>query len=159
MKVLSAQQLYEADQLTIKNGAITADDLMERAATLCFQWIHNKLQGNSVVIQIFCGTGNNGGDGLVIARHLKQHGYNVHIYIVNCGNKRSDAFLVNYERLKEIGVWPEMITCKSEFPKVSENDMIIDAIFGLGLSRSPEGVIKETIQFINNSNSYVLSIT
>lgn len=158
MKVLSAQQLYEADQITIKNGAITADDLMERAATLCFQWIHNRLQGNSVPIQIFCGTGNNGGDGLVIARHLKQHGYEVHTYIVNCGNKRSDAFLVNYERLKELGVWPEMITCSSEFPKIAENEMIIDAIFGLGLSRSPEGVIKETIQFINSINSYVLSI-
>ncbi len=158
MKVLSAQQLYKADQITIKKGGITAVELMERAATLCFQWIHNRLQGNSVPIQIFCGTGNNGGDGLVIARHLKQHGYDVHTFIVNCGNKRSDEFLANYERLKEIGVWPEMITCSSEFPKVAEDDMIIDAIFGLGLSRSPEGILKETIQFINNTNSYVLSI-
>lgn len=158
MKVLSAQQLYKADQITIKKGGITAVDLMERAATLCFQWIHNRLQGNSVPIQIFCGTGNNGGDGLVIARHLKQHGYDVHTFIINCSNKRSDEFLVNYERLKEIGVWPEMITCSSEFPKVAEDDMIIDAIFGLGLSRSPEGILKETIQFINNTNSYVLSI-
>jgi len=158
MKVLSAQQLYKADQITIKKGGITAVDLMERAATLCFNWIHNRLQGNSVPIQVFCGTGNNGGDGLVIARHLKQHGYDVHTFIVNCGNKRSDAFLANYERLKEIGVWPEMISCSSEFPKVAEDDMIIDAIFGLGLSRSPEGIIKETIQFINNTNSFVLSI-
>ena len=158
MKVLSAQQLYKADQITIKKGGITAVDLMERAATLCFKWIHNRLQGNSVPIQVFCGTGNNGGDGLVIARHLKQHGYDVHTFIVNCGNKRSDAFLANYERLKEIGVWPEMISCSSEFPKVAEDDMIIDAIFGLGLSRSPEGIIKETIQFINNTNSFVLSI-
>jgi hydroxyethylthiazole kinase-like uncharacterized protein yjeF len=158
MKVLSAQQLYKADQITIKKGGITAVDLMERAATLCFKWIHNRLQGNSVPIRVFCGTGNNGGDGLVIARHLKQHGYDVHTFIVNCGNKRSDAFLANYERLKEIGVWPEMISCSSELPKVEEDDMIIDAIFGLGLSRSPEGIIKETIQFINNTNSYVLSI-
>jgi len=158
MKVLSAQQLYKADQITIKKGGITAVDLMERAATLCFNRIHNRLQGNSVPIQVFCGTGNNGGDGLVIARHLKQHGYDVHTFIVNCGNKRSDAFLANYERLKEIGVWPEMISCSSEFPKVAEDDMIIDAIFGLGLSRSPEGIIKETIQFINNTNSFVLSI-
>ena len=158
MKVLSAQQLYKADQITIKKGGITAVDLMERAATLCFNWIHNRLQGNSVPIQVFCGTGNNGGDGLVIARHLKQHGYDVHTFIVNCGNKRSDAFLANYERLKEIGVWPEMISCSSEFPKVAEDDMIIDAIFGLGLSRGPEGIIKETIQFINNTNSFVLSI-
>ena len=158
MKILSAQQLYEADRITIKNGNLTEIDLMERAATLCFQWINNRLQGNNVPIHVFCGTGNNGGDGLVIARHLGQHGYHVKTYIVNCGNKRSDAFLVNYERLKEIGVWAEMITCRSEFPTITENDMIIDAIFGLGLKRSPEGVLKETIQFINSTNAYILSI-
>jgi len=158
MKILSAKQLYEADQITIKKGKITSIDLMERAATGCFQWIHNRLQGDSVPIQVFCGTGNNGGDGLVIARHLKQYGYNVNTYIINCSNKRSEEFLANYDRLKELGVWPEMITCSSEFPVVSENEMVIDAIFGLGLSRSPEGVLKETIQLINNSNAYVLSI-
>ena len=158
MKILSAKQLYEADQTTIKKGDVTSLDLMERAATSCFQWIHNRLQGNTIPIQIFCGTGNNGGDGLVIARHLKQYGYNVNTYIVNCSNKRSEAFLANYEHLKEIGVWPEMITCSSEFPKITSNDMVIDAIFGLGLSRSPDGVLKETIQFINALDAYVLSI-
>ncbi len=158
MKILSAKQLYKADQITVEKGKITSLDLMERVATACFQWIHNRLQGDSVTIQVFCGTGNNGGDGLVIARHLKQHGYNVNTHVINCSNKRSEAFLDNYERLKEIGIWPEMITCSSEFPKISENDMIIDAIFGLGLSRSPESVLKETIQYINASNAYVLSI-
>ncbi|HHC78619.1 MAG TPA: NAD(P)H-hydrate dehydratase [Flavobacteriia bacterium] len=158
MKILTAKQLYEADQITIKKGNITSVDLMERAATLCFQWIHNRLQGNSVPIHVFCGTGNNGGDGLVIARHLKKYGYHVNTYVINCNNKRTEEFLENYEHLKEMGVWPEMITCTSEFPDVSENDMIVDAIFGLGLSRNPEGILKETIQFINGTNAYVLSI-
>jgi len=157
-KILSAKQLYKADIITIKNGDITFIDLMEHVGDLCFQWIHNRLQGSQVAIQVFCGTGNNGGDGLVIARYLKQHGYNVNTYIINCDNKRSDAFLQHYERLKEIGVWPEMITCKSEFPEVTKNDMVVDAIFGLGLSRSPEGLLKETIQVINTTNAYVLSI-
>ena len=98
------------------------------------------------------------GDGLVIARHLKQHGYNVKTHIINCGNERSEVFLKNYDRLKEIGVWAEMITCESELPQLSENDMIVDAIFGLGLSRKPENLIKEVIQHINASNAYVLSI-
>ncbi len=158
MKILTAKQLYEADQITVKKGNITSVDLMERAATLCFQWIHNRLQGNSVPIHVFCGTGNNGGDGLVIARHLKKYGYHVNTYVINCNNKRTEEFLENYEHLKEMGVWPEMITCTSEFPNVSENDMIVDAIFGLGLSRNPEGILKETIQFINGTNAYVLSI-
>ena len=158
MKILTAEQLYQADQVTIKKGQMTSADLMERAATLCFQWIHNRLQGGNVAIKVFCGTGNNGGDGLVIARHLKQHGYNVSTYVVNCSNKRSQDFLTNYERLKEMGVWPEMITCKTELPELSENDMIIDAIFGLGLTRPPKDVLKEVITHINASNAYVLSI-
>ncbi len=157
-KILSAKQLYTADAITVKKNNISYMDLMEHAGTQCFQWIHNRLQGDPVTIQVFCGTGNNGGDGLVIARHLKQHGYNVNSYIINCSNDRSEAFLQNYERLKEIGVWSEMITCSSEFPKISENDMIIDAIFGLGLSRSPENLLKEVIQQINDSNAYILSI-
>jgi len=158
MKVLSAEQLYEADEITIKKGAITSPDLMEHAATICFQWIHNRLNGNNIPIHIFCGTGNNGGDGLVIGRHLKQHGYNVHVHVINCSNKRTKDFLTNYDRLKEIGVWPAMITCKSELPTLSEDVMIVDAIFGLGLSRPPKDVLKEVIQHINASNAYILSI-
>ncbi|PID71361.1 MAG: bifunctional ADP-dependent NAD(P)H-hydrate dehydratase/NAD(P)H-hydrate epimerase [Flavobacteriales bacterium] len=157
-KILSAKQLYEADAATIKNNDIEYIDLMEHVGVLCFNWIHSRLQGNPVVVRIFCGTGNNGGDGLVIARHLHQHGYHVKIYVLNCGNNRTDLFIKNYERLKEIGVWPEMITCTSGFPEVSENDMVIDAIFGLGLSRPPQDLLKVAIQFINNTNAFVLSV-
>lgn len=158
MKVLSAAQQYEADKITIAKGAITSADLMEHAATICFQWIHNRLQGNNIPIHVFCGTGNNGGDGLVIGRHLKQHGYNVHVYVINCSNVRTQDFLTNYDRLKEIGVWPEMVTCKTDLPELSEDIMIIDAIFGLGLTRPPKDVLKEVIQHINAANAYVLSV-
>ena len=158
MKILSAAQQYEADKITITKGAITSADLMEHAATICFQWIDNRLQGNSIPIYVFCGTGNNGGDGLVIGRHLKQHGYTVHVYVINCSNERTQDFLTNYERLKEMGVWPEMVTCKTELPELSEDVMIIDAIFGLGLTRPPEDVLKEAIQHINATNAYVLSV-
>lgn len=157
-KILSVKQLYEADKVTVEKNNISFIDLMEHVGTLCFEWIHARLQGGQVNIQVFCGTGNNGGDGLVIARHLKQYGYNVKTHIINCGNERSESFLKNYDRLKEIGVWAEMITCETELPQISENDMVVDAIFGLGLSRKPENLIKEVIQHINASNAYVLSI-
>ena len=52
MKILSAAQLYEADKITIKKGDITSADLMEHAATICFQWIHNRLQGNNIPIHV-----------------------------------------------------------------------------------------------------------
>lgn len=157
-KILTAKQIYKADEVTIKKNNITSLDLMEHASELCFNWIHNRLQGNPLQIHIVCGTGNNGGDGLVIARMLKKHGYNVKIYIVNCGNDRSTDFLTNYERLKELGDWPIMIGNIAEFPEISENDMVIDAIFGIGLNRAPEGLLKDMIMHINKSKAYVLSI-
>ena len=106
MYILSPQQIAKADKATITNNGITSIDLMEHAATQCFQWFHHRLQGQNIKIHVFCGIGNNGGDGLVIARHLFQHGYNVDCYVVNFSDKRTKNFLINYNRLKEIGKWP-----------------------------------------------------
>ena len=157
-KILDPKQIYKADKATIKKNAIGSIDLMEHASDVCFNWIHNRLQGNPLPIHIICGTGNNGGDGLVIARMLKKHGYNSKTYIVNCDNKRSEDFLTNYKRLKELGDWPTMINSKNDLPLIHENAMVIDAIFGIGLNSSPAGLLKETIQHINQSKAYVLSI-
>ena len=157
-KILNAKQLYQADKITLKKNGITSLDLMEYASELCFNWINNRLKGNPIKIHILCGTGNNGGNGLVIARMLKKHGYEIETYVVNCGNKRTAEFLTNYERLKDLGTWPTMLKCDAEFPKITENDMVIDAILGIGINRAPDGLIKEVIQHINKSNAYVLSI-
>ena len=157
IKILSAKQIQKVDQITIQNQNISSLDLMEFASKQCFDWIHNRLQGNSIAIHIFCGTGNNGGDGLVVARMLKKHGYNIEVYIIN-SDKRSQNFLTNYERLKELGDWPNMVEFESDFPLISEDDMVIDAIFGIGLNRSPKGIYKSIIQHINKSEAYVLSI-
>ncbi len=157
-KILNQKQLKKADEITIKNKQITSLDLMEHASKQCFNWIHNRLQGNPIPIHVFCGIGNNGGDGLAIARMLKKHGYNIEVYIVNFSEKRSPDFLKNYERLKELGLWPKTINTTSDLPTISENDMIIDAIFGIGLNKSPNGIAKESIRHINQSNAYILSI-
>lgn len=158
MKILSAKQLKQVNKYTIEKGNLVSSDVMESAASTCFQWIHARLKGNNLPIHVFCGPGNNGGCGLAISRHLKQHGYNVSVYVVNSKKDRTQDFLLNYDRLKEIGLWPEILDADSELPTVTENDMVIDAIFGLGLSRKPAGVFKQVIQHINASNAYVLSI-
>ena len=157
-KILTPEQIQKADAYTIKNEPISSLDLMERASENCFNWINNRLQGNPLPIKVFCGIGNNGGDGLVISRLLHNHGYNVKTYIVNFSKNRSDDFLANYEKLKEYGFWPKMINSEADLPTISENDMVIDAIFGIGLNSSPQGIAKETIKHINASNAYVLSI-
>ena len=102
MKVFSKEQIYEGDKLTAERQKISSTDLMERAGTQIFNWMHTKMQGAQVPIHVFCGIGNNGGDGLVLARHLITHGYNVNTFIINCSDKRSKDFLINYDRIKNV---------------------------------------------------------
>jgi hydroxyethylthiazole kinase-like uncharacterized protein yjeF len=158
MYILTTTQQTLADKATIANNGITSLDLMENAASQCFQWLHNRLQGNPAPIHIFCGIGNNGGDGLVIARHLIEHGYKVFCYVVNFSEKRSPEFLVNYNLLKEMGIWPAVIRNALEFPQIEPEHIVIDAIFGNGLARKPIGFTKKLIQHINNSQAFILSI-
>jgi len=147
-----------ADKATIKKNGITSIKLMERAANLCFQWLQQRVKPNDVKIHIFCGVGNNGGDGLVITRYLMENNYNVTSYIVNFSQKRSKNFLINYEHVKDIGDWPEVISNENEFPDIEENDLVIDALFGHGLSRAPEGFTKKLIQHINQQQVFTLAI-
>ncbi len=158
MYILSPQQTAKADKATIKNTGITSVDLMEFAATCCFNWLHEKLQGKNIKILIFCGIGNNGGDGLVIARLLQQHNYQVNCYIVHFSDKRTEEFLTNYNRLKEIGLMPIELKNEKDFPEITTEDFVIDAIFGNGLTRNPEGLTKKLIQHINRKSTFTLAI-
>lgn len=158
MYILSSKQISEADKATVLKHNITSIDLMEHAATACFHWLHSRLQGQNIKIHVFCGTGNNGGDGLVIARQLHMHGYNVSCYIVNFRNKRTNEFLHNYNKLKELGVWPNVINSENDFPTIAFEDIVIDAIFGNGLSRPPESFTKDLIKYINSTKVFTLAI-
>ena len=110
MKIFSKAQVYEADKITAQRQQISLTDLMERAGTEIFNWMHSRMQGTQVPIHIFCGIGNNGGDGLVVARHLITHGYNVFVYVVNYSEKRSNDFLINYEKVKSVSKdWPKIM--------------------------------------------------
>src|SRR5680860_645094 len=158
MYILSPQQAAKADKATIKNTGITSVDLMEYAATNCFQWLHNNLHGGNIHIHVSCGIGNNGGDGLVIARHLYKHNYKVNCHIVNFSDTRTEEFIVNYNRIKEIGLTPIAIKSENDFPEINVDDIVIDAIFGNGLNRNPESFTKKLIQFINSKKVFTLAI-
>ena len=95
MKLFTAKQIYAADKFTTKKQQISSDELMERAAVQIFNWMHLRMQGAPVKIHLFCGIGNNGGDGIALARHLQEHGYNIAVYVVNYSEKRSKDFLIN----------------------------------------------------------------
>lgn len=159
MNVYAANQLYQADQITIEKQGISSTELMERAATQVFNWFHQRLQGAPVPIHIFCGIGNNGGDGLVLGRLLIEHGYSVHVYIANFTDKRSDDFLENYDRIKEVtNSWPILLRSADDFPAIQQEDIIVDCIFGIGLNRPPEGWVKKLIQYINQQKAFTLAV-
>ncbi len=156
MKILTALQIREADQYTIKNAPIASIDLMERAATKCFDWIKIYVS-SGIAIHVICGPGNNGGDGLVVARLLIQDGFQVKVSVIATG-KFSGDFLQNLDRLKALA--PHVISeIKDANELIIGNDTIlIDALFGTGLSRSPDGLSAAVIQKINTSGKEIISI-
>jgi hydroxyethylthiazole kinase-like uncharacterized protein yjeF len=158
MKILTTSQIRSADEATLKSQDIISVALIERVGTLCFNWIDKQLKGNPVRLLLFCGVRNNGGDGLVIARHLFQHGYNVSCYVVNFSETRSEEFLVNYNLLKELGESSEMINSNEDIPTINEEDIVIDCIFGIGLTRAISGFTNVLIDSINKSKAYTLAI-
>jgi hydroxyethylthiazole kinase-like uncharacterized protein yjeF len=159
MKIFSKAQIYEGDKLTSERQNISSTDLMERAGIEIFNWMHMRMQGAQVPIHVFCGIGNNGGDGLVLARHLITHGYNVITYVVNCGNSRSKDFLVNYDRIKSVTKeWPALLKCESDFPEMHKDDIIVDAIFGIGLNRPVDDWIKALFLHFKASEAFTLAV-
>lgn len=159
MKIFSKEQIYEGDAVTAEKQNISSTDLMERAGTQIFNWIHMRMQGAQVPIHVFCGIGNNGGDGLVLARHLITHGYNVNTYVINCSDKRSKDFLINYDRIKNVTKkWPKLLSCSEDFPEILPDDIIIDAVFGIGLNRPVDDWVKALFIHFKTTKAYTLSI-
>ena len=158
MKIFSAEQIYAADKFTIEKQQISSDELMERSAVQIFNWIHKRMQGAPVKIHLFCGIGNNGGDGIALARHLFEHGYNIATYVVNYSKTRSKDFLINLERLKERKLWPEFLDSDCKFPEIGRDDIIVDAIFGIGLNREPDTWVVKLMDHLHKTEAFILSV-
>ncbi|NAS12117.1 NAD(P)H-hydrate dehydratase [Poritiphilus flavus] len=158
MKIFDAKQIYAADSFTIQKQQITSDELMERASLQLFHWLHQRMQGAPVKIHLFCGIGNNGGDGLALARHLQEHGYHIEVNIVNYSEKRSPDFLTNLDRLKARKIWPNILNGDSAFPSIGVDDIIVDAIFGIGLNRSPAPWVVDLMKNLKATGAFILSV-
>ena len=159
MKIFSKEQIYQGDKITEQRHELPPAKLMERAGLQIFNWMHARMQGAQVPIHVFCGIGNNGGDGLVLARHLTTHGYNVVVYVVNCGNGRSKDFLISYDKIKEVTKnWPSLLKCEDDFPQIHKDDIIVDAVFGIGLNRPVDDWIKALFKHWLASKAFTLSV-
>lgn len=167
MKILSAEKIREADAYTIKHEPIKSIDLMERAGTLCFDWLYQaapNLFPKSVteesdwVFYVVCGVGNNGGDGMVISRLLQRNGYNVEVVIVEVSDKHSKDFTTNLDKLGKGKKSITHIRKDKDVIDFTDDAIIIDCIFGTGLNRPVEGIALEVVKRINACQSTVVSI-
>ncbi len=153
MKILTTAQIREADNATIQTEPISSVDLMERAAKACVDWIRSNLPAEASFLVIF-GTGNNGGDGLAIARLLFESGRKVNVFIQGKREEGTADHKVNLERLRLMSA--DII--QESFPVIDRNCVVIDALLGTGLSRPVEGETKDLIKKMNNSGAKILSI-
>ena len=133
MKILSIEKIREADRYTIENEPISSIDLMERAAGQVFEWLMAHITKQNKV-KVFCGGGNNGGDGLVVARRLSKVGV------------PNQAFMLSD------------LQSTTDFPTIDGNDIIVDALFGSGLNRPIEGIAAELINYLNQQDAIRVSI-
>lgn len=150
MKILTATQIREADQYTIQHEPVASADLMERAATAFTRWFTGKFSAAHPV-SIFCGTGNNGGDGLAIARILHQRDYKVEVFVIRYSLTPSHDFSVNEKRLKRLPVKITNIRAGDKLPLIPEDAIILDGLWGSGLNRPVEGFAADVIRHLNNS--------
>jgi hydroxyethylthiazole kinase-like uncharacterized protein yjeF len=151
IKILDAKQIKEWDAYTIQHEPIASIDLMERACREFVVWFTNQFNALNK-IGVVCGTGNNGGDGLAVARLLKEWNYPVKVWIVRGAVKETDDFKINLERLKgKVEIYE--IATSSDKGLFHDRDILIDAIFGSGLSRPVEGIYSQVIDCVNQTNA------
>ena len=156
MKLLNAQQLKAADLHTMTNEPIASIDLMERAAMACCTWLEENLPLVKNVA-IFCGTGNNGGDGLAIARLLHHKGVIVHCFEIPFSSASED-YIQNKKRLPIPLTELNEGNLEDAMNSIQKESLVIDAVFGSGLNRSVKGLAKEVIRKINLLQADIVSI-
>jgi len=152
-KILTAAQIRDADLFTIASEPIASIDLMERAAEAFVDEASKIIQQKDRVF-IISGIGNNGGDGLAIARLLKEKNFRIEVCLIQLHDKLSTDCQQNLLKLNEI-IYVKHI---SELPVLTNYDILIDALFGSGLNRPADGLAAEVIEKINASNTLIISV-
>ena len=158
MELISCQEMKEMDSYAINTVGIPSIVLMENAALK----VINNIDLNYNNYTVVCGRGNNGGDGLAIARHLIIKGKKVRIYIAGDLKSGTEDFNINLNILKNLKA--EIINIKDEKEllqlkeDLSVSDITIDALFGIGLKRNIEGLYLEIIKMMNNESKQIISV-
>ena len=158
MKIFSREQMTLIDQRSMIDESISEIELMERASKALADWLVTNYDP-STRIGVFAGPGNNGGDALAVARMMAGLDFPVVLYLPTLGRKRSEASLINLERLKKMETVPIVeLNNRTEFPDLSNFDLLLDGLYGYGLNRPLEGFAGEVVEWINLAGIEVVAI-
>jgi NAD(P)H-hydrate epimerase len=155
MHIYTSAQIRAWDAFTIAHEPIASIDLMERAAYAVAEWLLGQYGSEKQYI-IFCGPGNNGGDGLAVARLLYRAGCSVQVYMLHSEKFTPDC-AENLQRLQPL-LQPIMVRVPADLPILPAGTIAVDALFGTGLARPMEGLAAEVVNLINGGEAEVVSI-
>jgi hydroxyethylthiazole kinase-like uncharacterized protein yjeF len=156
MKIFDAQQTRDADNVTVTNQGITSLSLMERSANEIFKWLAIAFPDKEVGFYVICGQGNNGGDGLQIAKLLHESGYGTTANIITSAGSPTLDFLQSKQVAEDA-----MVPIEEDGPLQPldiNRTIIIDSLFGTGLSRELNDECRKLIADINQSGAFIVSV-
>jgi NAD(P)H-hydrate epimerase len=158
MKVVTAEEMRYIDRVTIEEYGIPGTILMERAGLAATSRIKEIFSQRKVIV--VAGSGNNGGDGLVIARNLYNEGWDVRVFLTNKPEELKGDALLQYKIISKLGLKfsliDEFLNHHSAF--LTHDTLIVDALFGTGLSKNVTGLLADVIKLLNKSNAQVFSV-
>jgi hydroxyethylthiazole kinase-like uncharacterized protein yjeF len=162
MLFASSSKIKQIDKLATKRFSIPSLILMENAGRSVAEEAKKMLKSRLVPILIFCGYGNNGGDGFVAARHLENKGYKVNVFLVGQKKEMSEDTKLNFAIIKKMKVKIRKIINQKQIEflfKLSQRpQLVIDAIFGIGLKGELNNFYRRLLESINSWKAPVLSI-
>lgn len=173
MKVVTAQEMRNIDIQTIEETGIPGIVLMENAGMGIVHAVEEKRSDPRLFprassfpcpfrVSIFAGRGNNGGDGVVIARHLFNRGYDVTIYLISEPDKLTGDALINLKIAQNIQIPMEVMLSEDQLAdykhQIVASDLLIDAIFGTGLKGAVIGFPASVIDFLNLSGVPIVAV-
>lgn len=157
MKIFSSSQVRQWEAITLQEQGIPSLALMERAAHACFRWlIEHEL--TLLPIHLFCGKGNNGGDGLALARMLMENKIPATVYILESGKAGSGDFQENLQQLHQLNANLHYIQSADFFPAISNKELVIDALFGTGLNKPLDDTAGRLAAHLNSSGAMIVSV-
>lgn len=157
MKIFNAEQIKAWDKATLQESKISSLDLMERASA-AFSQRFMQLFDLSRPVSVLCGPGNNGGDGLSIARILSMRGQEVKVWLVDWDLEKTQDNQANLSRLPNFGHIPVQIIRLEELPVFDRDEIIIDALLGIGINRPLDGKFEELILWLNSLKLTVVAV-